>query len=113
MGEKRIWQDLSNQAWLAKRRGDFQQAVSLLTAALREVDTLPEDREDLHVTLNTLANLYAESGEVMKALEIAIRDIEVCRQFPSEARIFLGSSLMFLAHVLLEAGRHAEAIGPA
>jgi tetratricopeptide (TPR) repeat protein len=113
MGDKRIWQDLRNQAWDAKRRGDFQQAVSLLTAAVQEVSTLPEDRADLSMTLNTLANLYAETGQVTNAIEIATRDIEVCRQLPGEARILLGSSLMFLAHVLLEARRYAEAIDPA
>jgi tetratricopeptide (TPR) repeat protein len=113
MGDKRIWQDLRNQAWSAKRRGDFQQAVSLLTAAVQEVSTHPEDRPDLHVTLNTLASLYAETGQVTNAIEIATRDIEVCRQLPNEARILLGSSLMFLAHVLLEARRYAEVIDPA
>lgn len=113
MRDKRLWQKLCNQSWFAKRRGDYQNAISLLDDAIREVCTLPEDRPDLHVTLNTLANLHAESGDLTTAIEIARRDIDVCRQLPSESSGLLGSSLMFLAHVLVEAGCLSEAIGPA
>jgi tetratricopeptide (TPR) repeat protein len=113
MADKRQWQELCNQAWFARKRGDYSQAASLLIAAAQEVNTSPEDRANLSETLNTLANVYAESGELPRAIEMAKKAIEVCRQLSSQPSILLGSALMFLAHVLLEARQSVQAAAAA
>ena len=113
MGDKRKYQNLRDQAFLAKRKGDFREAESLLIAAVREVSEDPHDRPDLSRTLNTLAYLYVVSGELSRSIEIANSDVEVCRQLPTESRILLGNALMFLAGVLIEAGEYSGAVSAA
>jgi tetratricopeptide (TPR) repeat protein len=113
MADKRNWQELCNQAWFARKRHDFQQAETLLLAAVKEVSTKPEDRTRLHETLNSLANVYAENGELAKALETAKHDVEVCRQLPGESHILLGSALMFFTQILMQTGQYATAIAAA
>ncbi len=110
MTDKREWQRLSNEAWFAKRRGDFRAAERLLLAAIHEVSSNQEDRAELCLTLNTLADLYANYGEISEAIRIAKSIVETRRIMPISYRNLLGSDLMFLAMALNDAGQVAEAV---
>lgn len=110
MASKSKWQQLCNDAWFARKRCDFQTAKILLLSAVEEVKNDPADLVDLCVTLNTLANLYAENGDLPKAVAIARSIVELHRQSTGTERGFLGGHLMFLAMVLMEAGEFEEAV---
>ena len=104
------WQQLKNDAWLAKQRGNFADAETLLFAALDEVSTNPLLREKMCLTLNILANLYVENGEFAEAIKIAKYDVQLLRELPNEKEMLLGSGLLTLAGILTVAGQYAEVI---
>ena len=109
MIDLRRWQQLKNEAWFAKKRGNFREAEVLLMAALNEVNTNPLLQEEMSLTLNILANHYVDTGDITEAIRIAKYDVKIRREI-SNAPSLLGSSLLTLAGVLTEAGQFAEVI---
>jgi hypothetical protein len=110
MTRKSRWQQLKSDAWAARRRGDCERAEALFRAAADEASENNQDLGDLCITLNGLADLYAEQGQTKKAVETAKRIVSLRRRVAASQDILLGNDLMFLAMVLAEQGESHEAI---
>ena len=110
MVNKARWQTLRQEAWEAKRNGHFEQSRTLFQASIDEVQDHTHDLEDLCLTLNGLADLHVQHGELEKAIEIARSIVATRRSIAGKGHILLGNDLMFLAMVLEEAGRYEEAL---
>ena len=107
------WQTLDSESWFARRRGDFPNAESLLLQAVEVASADPEDRSELCLSLNVLANLYADRGRLDDALALAERAVVVRRGMPQSRSGFLGADLMLVAQLLARCDRAADSIGAA
>lgn len=107
MSEMQTWQELKTDAYRARRRGDYEQAVSSMQAAIEE---LGNNTAQQCVLLNGLADLYDEIGDCKKALEIAHSILPLRRSISADYDILLGNDLMFLAMILDKVGEQVECV---
>lgn len=90
--------------------GDFLQAETISLRSIRMAERLSgkNSEETLRCTIN-LALLYEAIGDYERALEIALRSLEICEQNPKDGSRHKPVAQGLVAGFQLELGNHTEA----
>lgn len=104
------WSEIKIQAYDARRVGDYHQAEMLYREALRQALPFAGSDHQVSILYNTIADFYRERGMLETAEQFAREGIGLDRRHLPAWEELLGNDLMFLAMLLDQQGRYAEAL---
>ena len=85
-------------------------AIDCLEQALALIETMPERRQELAITLNNLATLYHALGEREKAAALLARSLQEFEACPKEENVHYAAGLNNLASCLYAIGDYPRAL---
>lgn len=104
------WQSLQGEAIRWKFLKQYSRAIECLIQALEITQHSDDLLDETATTLNYLASIYLEAGQLAQA-EAAIREaLEKRSRLPADRQELVASDYMMLSTVLSLLGRHAEAL---
>jgi tetratricopeptide (TPR) repeat protein len=104
------WQRLDGEAIRWKYAKQHARAIDCQIKALEILRELPAQVEEVGTSLNYLAFLYLQDGQLAQAESTLREALEWRLRLPAEQRHLAAEDYMMLADVLSKQGRHEEAL---
>ena len=102
-----------NYATVLYERGRFAEAAQLVRPSIDGLVTGEVRDATLFVAMSSGANMLADGGRPVEALDLAERGVALATELLPEGHAFIGFAHATLAKVLLQSDRFEEAEGPA